>query len=91
VLELVTFEVLRSIYVRRFLREVVVADPSLAPLRILFRPPDLVACAYFSEAGFLYPDPPLGAYELELLRRLDPKRIFVTPDSRPLVSIGGTP
>lgn len=91
VLDLVTFEVLRSIYVRRFLREIVAVDPSLAPLRILFRPPDLVACANFSEPGFLYPDPPLGAYELELLRKLNPNRIFLTPDTRPLLPVGGTP
>lgn len=83
-LEVVTFEVLRAIYMRVTLQKLARRDKKLKKLRILFRPPDLVACASFTEPGFLYPDPPLGTYELELLRKLDAKRIFVTPDTRPL-------
>jgi len=89
VLEVVTFEVLRAIYTRKLLQDVVASDTTLNGYRVLFRPPDLVACASFDESGFLYPDPPLGTYELELLGKVKPGRTFVTPKTRPFA--GGTP
>ncbi len=91
VLDLVTFELFRSLYLRILLKAVAAGDPSLQGLRVLSRPPDLVACVHFRERGFLYPDPPISQYELDLLRKLDAQRVFVTPDSRPLVQTGTTP
>jgi hypothetical protein len=88
VLRLALREVLRQWYLRLHLEDLV-RGLSLPPGSFtLPRPPELLACLYApvrSEAAKpgrrlgLYPDPPLGDEELEVLAELDPDVAWLTP------------
>lgn len=85
ILELATFEVFRAIYQRRLLTAVRAGNSALSGYRVLFRPPELLTCAYYKETGFLYPDPPLAGDELRVLE-VHAGRAAVTPSTAHLVS-----
>ncbi|RKT46639.1 TIR domain-containing protein [Thiocapsa rosea] len=79
VIDRAVLEALRFKYNRAMLEAISESDEVVLPA-----PPEAVTLAYprlGEKKGkvFLYPDPPLGREELELLQRLRPKLSFVTP------------
>ncbi len=95
VLGLALREVLRESYLRHHFSDVLEAQEPLAPweAELLARPPELLTLLYGRQQGSrgsaahritLYPDPPLGEEELEVLSLLEPETVWITPTILPL-------
>lgn len=92
VLALMLREVLRDIYFRKYLNALGALKHSAGSYSVLPRPPELVTFRSARKSNvLLYPDPPLGDEEVELLSEHQPRTRLLTPTLMALRDAKGRP
>lgn len=94
VLRLLLWEVLRQNYFERQMSDLLKGIPYPPGTFFVPRPPELFSLLYEPVRGEarssgrrvgIYPEPPLGSEELELLARLEPEVLWLTPTLLPMI------
>lgn len=85
VVEVILMETLRTTYFKKLINNMLTGNTALESCRGLGAPPELVTLLHVDRLNeenvntIVYPDPPLGSVELELLQKMRPGLSLVTP------------